>query len=377
MPGVRLAIATLAVAGLTALPSAASDKPYPWDHRPRKCFEPAPAKPDPSFASHCKAPGWTDFEQAKRNFVRLFIDPDFDLVERASNELGFSLERFPTGEYRFEALYEAMVVRFQYSSSIGEHLAMGWMHAKGPGGYAKVAEALVQYGRGWDVRGRKDPRIVSPEAWELFYGKLEEAYATLDSASPKIKQTAPWHSLRLSIAFQHPKLKVDRLKALRAASAAWPDHLPVYTIPMELMHPNRGGSFELMEAVGQFALEKTRASHGAAIYALVYERIFRKDGKFTVADSMADWGTLKQGFRDLEARRIGQPSTWKNLAALACQARDRPEARRLYSLYDNARNTMTPENPDPCRTFAETPSDAKDAPLLDGTRRRSRDWKLE
>jgi hypothetical protein len=116
-----------------------------------------------------------------------------------------------------------------------------------------------------------------------------------------------------------------------------------------------------MEGVARFALENTRPEHGAARYALAYEWVFRLDGRYSISESRVDWPTMKQGFRDVETNRAVRPWMWKNFAGLACQVGDRTEARRLYALHDGTKPAPSQQDPDPCRTFAAAPSDAKDA----------------
>ena len=161
--------------------------------------------------------------------------------------------------------------------------------------------------------------------------------------------------MKVSIAFEHPKYATERLKILQTAVAAWPDYLTLYVIPMERMHPKRGGSFELMEGVAQFTLSLTHATQGAAMYALAYERLFRTETAYSLNDSNVDWLLLKVGIRDIERQRAVTPLLWKNFAQLACQVRDKPEARRLYEIYDarlSASLPPLPDNSDPCRAFA-------------------------
>ncbi|MEO8718472.1 MAG: hypothetical protein ABI423_09670 [Burkholderiales bacterium] len=362
----------LAIAAALWLPGVSGAQPaeqkrYPWDHQPGECFQPSTQADDLTRLS-CAAPGWTDFAQAKTNFDRLLADPDYDLIERAANDLGFSAERFASGEYLFEALYLSMVGNFQITGVQGARQAAEWTAAKGGEGYSRLAEALVYYGQAWNVRGSRAARTVSPEAWDLFYSLLEKSDATLNVSSEKLRRTGPWHALKLSIAFHHPRYKADRLTLLKSAIAEWPDYLAVYTIPMEILHPRRGGSFELMEGVAQFALENTRTKHGAAIYALAYEWIFRMDHRHSIAESNVDWPTMRLGFRDVETKRMVRPWMWKNFAGLACQVGDRTEARRLYALYDKSEDAASRTDSDPCRTYANAPSDAKDAIGASGAR---------
>jgi hypothetical protein len=324
-------------------------KQYPWDHRPRKCFMGGDANFDPQ----CKASNWPDYAMAKSRVDRLFIEPDFDLVERAETELGFSGEKFGTGEYYFDAWYLSLQGMFRHQVELGRKNVKAWAAKKGTDGYARLAEALVHYGEAWSARGRGYANTVSPEAWKLYYEKLAQANQALDSASAKLKQTGPWHALKLEIAFQDPDQEKARLALLKTASTAWPDYTRIYQVPMRFAHPLWGGSFELMDGIARFAVDRTKAQHGAAFYPTLYELVTRGESRHTLRDTKADWNLMKQGMRDRESRGAAPPWLWRNFARLACQMRDREEARRLYGLYDQARSPSQPaEAADSCRAFA-------------------------
>jgi hypothetical protein len=333
-----------------AQPAGAPAKRYPWDQRPGKCFADSKLFPDIALSPMCKSRNWVDFERSKRDFVSLLAQGDYDLIELAESELGFSRQKFATGEYLFEPLYLALYESLEFSTS--PKLVDQWSRAKGEEGYAKLARALLLYHQAWRARGSGYASTVTPEGWKIFHSKLSEANATLDSASAKLKQTGPWHALKVRVIFMHPELKDQRLKVIQAATSAWPDYLLLYTVPMGLMHPRWGGSYELMEGAARMALEKTRGEHGASVYALAYERLFRADCDCTLADSKVDWPAMKQGIRDLQARREVSPERLKHFAAMACQMRDRDEARHLYTLYDKALGAAVSGEPDACRTFA-------------------------
>ena len=329
--------------GPVALP-----KKFPWDMRPNKCF-----LPEVAAIEMCAAkPDWPDFAETKRRVDNLFIEPDFDLFQRAESELGFSRQQFLSGEYYFEAWSMSLQNVFVHQPVRGAQIARDWAKSKGSDGYAKLAEAMVHYGEAWLARGGGFANTVTPEGWDLYREKLDQALRDLDSASPRLKQTGPWHVLKLQIAFQNPKLASMRLELLKSASDAWPDYLGIYTTAMNFTHPRWGGSFELVDGIARFAAEKTKAERGAAMYSIVYERLFRGDGEYTLRDSKAGWDLMKRGFRDLEKKGGAQVWIWKNFAKLACDMRDRDEARRLYGVYDRLMDPASAEPPDACRRFA-------------------------
>lgn len=282
------------------------------------------------------------------------MDRDLDLVQRAEHDLGYSRERFPSGEYRFEAWYVGLRIAFR-NVWHNSQLPGEWKREKGGDGYAVLAEAILRLGEAEEIRGHAAARHMTPEAWELYHLTLDEANAQLEAASASVKAMGGWHDMKLEVVFQHPDFESERLERVKAAVAAWPDYLPVYTTPMKYSHPERGGSFELMDAIARYALENTRQAQGAAMYAKAYIRFFSGtgDGRYTLRDTRADWPLMKQGFRDMEAQENAPAGYFKSFASLACQMRDREEARRLYAVYDARRGAPAKDrDPDPCRLFA-------------------------
>jgi len=353
----RVAVAMLVFPVICAAQQPDAAKRYPWDQRQKKCFADPKEFPDTLLDPGCRPPQWKNFEETAANFGSLLgPNVDFDLIERASEELGFSRQKFSTGEYLFEPLYRtldrSMNAGARNAPALAQRFVDEWSRAKGDDGYARLTRALLQFNQAWQARGGGYANTVAPEGWKVFRSKLEQANATLDSASPRLKQTGPWHALKLNVVFAHPELERQRVEAVQAATAAWPDYLAVYSIPMNYMHPRWGGSYELMEGVAQMALQKTRAEYGAAIYALVYERQFRADCDCTLADAKVDWPTMKQGMRDVQARYTVTPARLKHFAGMACQMRDRDEAKHFYAQYDKLKRPDADDQPDPCRLFA-------------------------
>ena len=251
----------VAISALLAVPAFAQEnllakpaKKYPWDQRLPRCFEGTPehVRMMMSVADFCQYRGWVDYAETKSRVDMLMLREDFDLVERAENELGYSSERFNSGQYFFDAWYLSL----DSMSKFGDHgaaRASNWAKAKGSDGYARLAEALARYGEAWQARGGGYSNTVTPEGWELYRRKLDEADVALEAASPKVKQMGPWHAMKLRLAFENPKLRPSRLELLRAASKAWPDYMAIYLVPMNYAHPRWGGSFEQMDAVARFA----------------------------------------------------------------------------------------------------------------------------
>ena len=104
----------------------------------------------------------------------------------------------------------------------------------------------------------------------------------------------------------------------------------------------------------RYAYDKTKANEGATWYATLYTDTFAGSSRYTLRDSKVNWTLMKSGFRDA----VGKPGTDGRLfsfASMACQMRDREEAKRLYELIDQLPEAKRPKMPtDPCRTFANS-----------------------
>ena len=163
-----------------AAQDGAPPKRYPWDMRPSKCFMDPKEFPAILTSPECKNRDWLYFEESKRNFGSLMgAQPNYELLDRAANEIGFSRDRFKTGEYLFEAAYMHLDLGLQavtqHHPEFGSIFVEQWLRAKGNEGYAQLAQALLQYHQAWHARSNGAASTVTPEGWKLFYAKLDEA----------------------------------------------------------------------------------------------------------------------------------------------------------------------------------------------------------
>jgi hypothetical protein len=346
--GAIIAVGLLATSGI-AYTADATAKRYPWDRRPGKCFLPDAIPNSPMCA---ESPNWTDWAGTSTSVQRLFAEPDFDLIARAESELAESTERFPSGEYYFDAWYWALDVMFgQQPDRYGEALQKWKAAAKGKG-QVLLAEAMSRRGEAWEARGPGVANTVSPEAWKIYESKMREADAVLDSAPAALKKTGTWHVMKLSVVMQMGGKLGSGEDVFKAAVAAWPEYGRVYKTAINFSMPQWGGSFAEVEEVAQYAYDKTKATEGATWYATLYTDTFVGSSRFTLRDSDVDWELMKKGFGDA----MGKPGTDGRLfsfAAMACQMRDRSEAKRLYDLIDKLPEAKRPRmTTDPCRKFA-------------------------
>jgi hypothetical protein len=322
-------------------------KRYPWDTRPPQCFQPH-AKP----SRQCRPDDWPNYAESKRRVDHLILDPDYDLIQRAENELGFSRKRFASGQYYFDAWFLSLDSVLALPNELVYRSVSGWARAKGENGYVKLAEARLRYSEAWKARGPGEPNTVTREGWDVYLRKLREADQALDSGSNRLKRTGPWYVMKLRVAYQLPELEGSREPLLQAGSKLWPEYTKIYATAMAFSSPMWGGEFEEVDRIARFAVERTKAKWGASFYPLVYQEMFRSGCGCTVTESEADWDLMKQGFRDYEALRRSDEGYFRAFASLACAMRDRPETRRLLDLADKLSPNRPAGPPDSCREFA-------------------------
>lgn len=348
-----LSIALVAVTWFGAMPSAHADDPaakrFRWDRRPAKCFAPDAVPIAPMCA---EAANWPDWYETQSRVQSLFTEPDFELIARAERELAESTERFPNGEYRFDAWYWALYVMFEKQPDRYTETLKQWEAVAGNKGQVLLAQVLRLEGEAWAARGSGYSNTVSPEAWKLYAAKLGEADALLDSAPAALKKTGAWHAIKVGLAMERGEQRGAKSKAFQAAATAWPDYGRIYKTAINLSLPQWGGNFDEVEAVVRYAYDKTKASAGAAWYATLYTDMFMANSRYTLKDTRADWKLMRKGFFDA----LDKPGTDARLfsfAGMACQMRDREVAKRLYGVIDELPVAMRPKMAmDPCRVFA-------------------------
>lgn len=100
-PLLAVVVAFAAPLALAQSPAPAA-KHWPWDMRPNKCLARAGhALPGTACA---EAPPWPAYSVAADHVGMLFASPDFDLIERAENDLAYSNAQFESASYLFEDL---------------------------------------------------------------------------------------------------------------------------------------------------------------------------------------------------------------------------------------------------------------------------------
>lgn len=323
---------------------------YPWDQTAHPSCSDEKRKRKPVFCK--KKPDWPDYETSKDRIMELFAKNNFNLLQKAENELAYNNKRFTSGEYMFEAWYEAMDY-FNIPAESSESrtkLSNDWIAAQDGKGFSLISKAKAQYAGGTFDFNYFFPKRNSPGALVKYLKGLNEANATLDKTSPEVKKSALWYEMKLRIAYQHPKLKKSAKKLLNEASKVWPDYPPIYGVAYAYSSPPFGGSFEAMDEIVKLALNNSKKSMGTAVYPLMLEtakkiRGYRLDYKTLNRELMI------QGFNDYKKYLGGNYVTAFWLAQHACALKDGKSARLMYEIHDKLK-TRNYRNDEECRKLA-------------------------
>lgn len=325
---------------------------YPWDNRPAMCMNAAEG------SQRCAIPKvWQSISYNHHLLLSLLNSRDMELIGRAESELAYSQERLDDGEYRAALWQGALLQHFEHDAN-PEKLAGLWASELGPDGFACYAKAALAFGEASRARGTGWASTVMPEAMEIYETRLADANKFLDECPEKVKQTLPWHSMKVSIAYMLPSLHDQRESQLKKAIAAWPDAKQIYLPAMNYSQPVWGGSFAELERLARMAVDASQETKRTALYAELYGAILAMSATDSISDSDADWEAMKRSFRDVEA--LGAYPSYEpgHFALLACAKRDRAEAKRLMEWAEQtARKEYGPnygrrDMTDPCVKFA-------------------------
>lgn len=202
-------------------------------------------------------------------------------------------------------------------------LTRRWTVEKPKSPLAKLLHARALYQRAWHDRGGGPASKVPPEAMADFEAGMRWAADYLG---------AQWNDMRSESAAYVYAVMIGR-SAGWTARQQWsvaregldkdPDNESIYQELLASMEPAWGGSAEQVDEVVQEAVRRTSARRGLQLYALLYQDLAYRDGEALFSTTRAEWGRMRQGYRDW-LERHPEPAVASRFALAACLAKDRP-----------------------------------------------------
>lgn len=299
---------------------------YPWDKRWNKCFAEGA---DPMLPG-CKLEDvWTSYAESVTKLEWLFMLGEFELFERGLTDITTTDARFDSGNLKFRAATRAISTFLPSTGRIDGNLISRWKEALPSSTFVVIGEAMELHKQAWTVRGGGSAATVSPESWELFTIRLQQAEKKLLEASPSIKDTPLWHYMLLEVVLDSPKLENSFEKVFGNAIKRWPRAFAFYDLVLYRMTPKWGGSWEVIDAFIQDRSRIMESSEGLSMYARLYLLLPEQD--LVLGATKMDWRKMKPSFADLVTRYPDR--IYKNrYASFACLARDKAAFAQAMAL---------------------------------------------
>lgn len=272
---------------------------------------------------------WTSYAESVTKLEWLFMLGEFELFERGLADVTSTDARFDSGNLKFRAAMGAIGTFLPSTDRIDGHLISRWKEELPSSTFVIIGEAMELRRQAWKVRGTNYAATVSPESWELFAIRLQQAEKKLQEASPSIKDTPLWHYMLLEVMLDSPKRENSFDSVFGNAIKRWPRAFAFYDLVLDRMTPRWGGSWEVIDAFIQEQSRKMESSEGRSMYARLYLLLPEQD--LVSGATRMDWGKMKPSFADLVTRYPDR--IYKNrYASFACLARDKAAFAQAMAL---------------------------------------------
>lgn len=267
-----------------------------------------------------------------RAVYELFVDEEFELLDRMADKLLQEKSRFPDGTWKLAAFYRSFHAA-SGDTKVNWHelwARFGRWEKKNPqSATARVMHAQMMANYAWEARGGGFADTVSGEGWNMFADRLRIARDILE-ADAFLKKVPGYYSSMMLVALGQgwPKDKAEALFIEAAVLAR--DYEDFYFRRAYYLQPKWHGEPGEWLRFAEEAAETTKEQWGRGFYARVVWGTLGTPSKKRYQEAGIDWAKFKQGFEDLVQRT--PDSLWNKNAFcyFACMADDRETARRLF-----------------------------------------------
>ena len=224
-----------------------------------------------------------------------------------------------------------------WSKSAARVKAIKDQYPKEPAGALLEASYWMNYA--WNVRGSGFANTVSPDAWKLFYERLEKAEKVILDSRDYASAYPGWYKLLIAVQKQLGRPAPDLDKVFFEAMYRFRPQQGATNIAIEMLTyllPKWGGNWDTVETMINWMTEHTKEDLGTGIYSVLYE--FAIANEFTETkkafkETHATWSKLKRSIQDNIKRFPESVSLKAGLMVWSCTAED-------YKTYADARRTL-------------------------------------
>ena len=216
-----------------------------------------------------------------------------------------------------------------------------------------VATGTLLLDRAWCYRGTKLAADTPPSVWPAYRRNVRQAFVLLSRHRKTASRDPEFYAVMEDIFRAQPRDKEQARKLLREASRRYPYYYGIYTHAYYDAMPQWGGSLELMDEIGRYAVERTRERDGVSAYARYYLSASVKGCECW--KQSIDWAFMKDSMLDL-GKRWPNPWLYANFARVSCEMKDAETARYWFEELgegpDSEVWSSSKANRQACRTFA-------------------------
>jgi hypothetical protein len=168
-------------------------------------------------------------------------------------------------------------------------------------GHSSMASAIYAeslFATGYVYRGIDVAANVSGASWQKFSEYIERAHDVFDASADEGHECPLWSRGYFQISLSDGSSDQRRRERFEHALTFDPHDINIHFARAYQLTPRWGGSYDEIEVFAREAIGRTSDVLGCALYARIYWSL--KD-TYNLPETLADWGLLKAGFRDLLA----------------------------------------------------------------------------
>ena len=275
----------------------------------------------------------------REQVYKLFWGEKFDELEKLSNELRSTKERFPGGSWKLPWVYYGFMPKpkpwpknycYNWNGCLDrfDHWRAKYPHSI----TARIGVAWLNVQLAWAYRQGYPIEKISEENRALYYSRLAVAQSQLDEARAAGALCPEFFDTYLAVGYSlgWDKRHMDDLFA--EAVAFEPEYYSIYLSRTQwyFMGPAQPDSMSWEEFINLYT-SALPEDDGALIYAYTVWSLY--DGYFGMNDKVS-WPKLRHGFNVMEKRYPGSIRVHNAFCRFAYEARDKATARRLFSIPD-------------------------------------------
>lgn len=273
-------------------------------------------------------------------FSKLFMQEDFNELDRLANEYRATESRSSSGLWMLTLLY-AGIAQAEDDNKDEKHWsdieakALKWiaLHPDSPTPHNVYASLLL--GHGWKFRGGGWAREVKKENWKPFHEYVKKAKDHLLKNKQAVSADPRWYELMIRIAtaegWEHNQFN----ELMAEAVSRHPYFYQIYFVATTYLAPKWHGSKEEIEKFVNFTVEQTKAKEEMGMYARTYWYVSQIYSDAVLLHFDIDWEKMKRGMDDVLAR---YPDQWNinHFAFFACLNGDKQKTAQLIGKMNSA-----------------------------------------